>query len=207
MEPRVQHFLAERFPLYGQADLGPIQRTLHFLPLTRIHRTPIGQDLYNFKSPVNPAVLAGIGLVGALIVIVAAINFVTLMTARAARRAIEVGVRKAAGASRRDLFWQFMGEAFLYVIAAGLLAVSLAELLMPAFNAFLQRKMAFDYLHDPALALAVLGALLTTAVLAGGYPAVILSGFPPAPGVEGGAGSVRGGRVGDGLVGRPFAVL
>jgi putative ABC transport system permease protein len=207
MEPRVQGFLAERFPLYGQADLGPIRRTLHFLPLTRIHLTPIGQDLYNFKSPVDPAVLAGIGLVGALIVIVAAINFVTLMTARAARRAIEVGVRKAAGASRRDLFWQFMGEAFLYVIAAGLLAVSLAELLMPAFNAFLQRKMAFDYLHDPALALAVLGALLTTAVLAGVYPAVILSGFRPAAVLKGGAVSVGGGRVRTALVVAQFAVL
>ena len=85
-----------------------------------------------------------------LIVLVAAINFVTLMTARAARRAVEVGVRKAAGASRRDLIVQFMGEAVLYVAAAGLLAFALAELLLPAFNAFLQRKMAFDYLARPA---------------------------------------------------------
>jgi putative ABC transport system permease protein len=207
MYPRAPRFLAERFPINTHGELAPTRRSLHFVPLTQIHFTPSSQDLFNFKSPVDPAVLAGIGAVGVLIVVVAAINFVTLMTARASRRAVEVGVRKASGASRRDLFWQFMGEAFLYVIAAGVLAVSLAELLMPPFNAFLQRKIEFDYLHDPALVLAVLGGLFATAALAGAYPAIVLSGFRPAAVLKGGAVTVGGGLVRAALVVAQFAVL
>ena len=65
--------------------------------------------------------------VGALIVLVAAINFVTLMTARAARRGVEVGVRKAAGATRGDLMIQFTGEALIQVgLSHALIAVGLA---------------------------------------------------------------------------------
>ena len=70
------------------------------------------------------AVVRQIAIVGLLIIVIAAINFVTLMTARAVRRAIEVGVRKAIGARRRDLIVQFMGEALLYVFAAMLLGVT-----------------------------------------------------------------------------------
>jgi putative ABC transport system permease protein len=85
-------------------------------PITAMHLDPVP---YPAGAPeVDPGVVASIAIIGALIVAVAAINFVTLMTARAARRAVEVGVRKALGANRRDLFVQFMGEAFSYVAIA-----------------------------------------------------------------------------------------
>ncbi|HYD46081.1 MAG TPA: FtsX-like permease family protein, partial [Phenylobacterium sp.] len=184
------------------------KRQTHFLPLNRIHLTRSTAEAFNAKASVDPAILAAIAAVGLLIVVVAAINFVTLMTARAARRAVEVGVRKAAGATRRDLIWQFMGEAFLYVIAAAVLALSLAELLMPAFNAFTQRRMTFDYLTDPALGLSVLVALVLIAVLAGAYPALVLSSFRPSTVLKGGpVASVGGGGVRQALVIAQFAVL
>jgi putative ABC transport system permease protein len=145
------------------------------------------------KAPADAGVVASIGAVGALIVLVAAINFVTLMTARAARRAVEVGVRKAAGASRRDLIVQFMGEAFVYVLLAGLVAVALAELLMPAFNLLVQRRIHFDYLHDAGLAGGIVGVLLAVALLAGAYPAFVLSGFRPAAVLKGGPVQGAGG--------------
>ncbi len=145
------------------------------------------------KASADPGVVASIGAVGGLIVLVAAINFVTLMTARAARRAVEVGVRKAAGASRRDLIVQFMGEAFVYVLLAGLVAVALAELLMPAFNLLVQRRIHFDYLHDPVLAGGIVGVLLLVAVLAGAYPAFVLSNFRPAAVLKGGPVQGAGG--------------
>jgi len=78
-----------------------------------------------------------IAAVGALIVTIAAINFITLMTARATRRAVEVGVRKAVGARRRDLIVQFMGEALIYMTASMVIAVVAAELLLGPFDAFL----------------------------------------------------------------------
>jgi putative ABC transport system permease protein len=151
--------------------------------------------------------VAAIGAIGVLIVAVAAMNFVTLMTARGARRAVEVGVRKAAGARRRDLIVQFLSEAGLYVLAAGLIAASLAELLTPAVNAFLQRKLVLDYVHDPALVATILGALLVTGLLAGFYPAFVLSGFRPSLVLKGGSATVGGGGVRQALVIGQFAVL
>lgn len=208
LDARMASFLDRRFPLDAVNRAMRTTRDTHFLPLTRIHLTPSNQEIFNAKAPMDPAVLAAIGGVGVLIVGVAAINFVTLMTARAARRAVEVGVRKAAGARRRDLIVQFMGEALIYVVAAGVLALALAELLMPAFNALLQRKMVLNYLQDTGLALSVLGAMALIAALAGAYPALVLSGFRPAAVLKGGpVASVSGGRVREGLVVAQFAVL
>jgi putative ABC transport system permease protein len=208
MHERMAAFLDRRFPLDALNRNARTKRDTHFLPLTRIHLTPTNQEIFNSKSAVDPAILGAIAAVGVLIVVVAAINFVTLMTARAARRAVEVGVRKAVGASRRDLIAQFMGEAVLYVAASAVLALSLAELLMPAVNAFLQRKMTFDYLHDPALGLSVLGAMGVVALLAGAYPALVLSGFRPAAVLKGGpVASVGGGGVRQALVIAQFTVL
>jgi putative ABC transport system permease protein len=154
------------------------------------------------------AVDAGIAAVGALIILVAAINFVTLMTARATRRAVEVGVRKVVGARRIDLVTQFMGEALLYVLAGMLLAIALVELTLPSVNAFLQRTIAFDYLHDAQLAGVIVGATLLTALIAGLYPAVVLSSFRPASALKGGGGAPAGSvAVRQSLVVVQFAIL
>lgn len=207
MEPRFREFLETRVPIVGiGADFGHITRTLHLVPLTQIHLTPSTQGA--LKPNADPAVLRAIAAVGVLIVVVAAINFVTLMTARAARRAVEVGVRKALGASRRDLIVQFLGEAFLYVLAAGVLALSLAELLIGPVGALLQRKLVLDYLHDPALALTVVLVLLLTGLLAGAYPAAVLSSFRPSQVLKGGPVTAGGsGAVRQALVVGQFAVL
>jgi putative ABC transport system permease protein len=135
----------------------------------------------------NAKVDAGLAGEGLLIVLIAAINFVTLMTARASRRAVEVGVRKASGAKRSELVVQFMGEALVYVLIATALAMVIAELALPAVNAFLRRTMAFDYLADPWLIAAIVGGALLTAALAGLYPALVLSAFRPATALKGGS--------------------
>ena len=203
---RTAAFLDTRMPISKVAGLGSVDRALHFVPLAKIHLSPATQGA--FKPAADPVVIGAIGLVGVLIVLVAAINFVTLMTARAARRAVEVGVRKAAGANRGDLIAQFMGEALVYVAIAAVLAVSLAELLMPAVNLLLQRKLTFDYLHDPALGLLILAVLGLTALLAGAYPAFVLSSFRPSSVLKGGASSGgSGAAVRQVLVIGQFAVL
>lgn len=206
MAPRFDAFLERRLPLGAIEQGGKYDRTLHLIPLTKVHMWPSNQG--HLKPPVQPGVIVAIGIVGLLIVAVAAINFVTLMTARAARRAVEVGVRKAAGARRRDLFVQFMGEAFVYVLFAGVLALSLVELTLPAFNAFQQRKIEFDYLGDPGMALGILGVLLLTGLAAGAYPAFVLSSFRPAAVLKGGPAQAMGGGVlRQVLVVAQFAVL
>jgi putative ABC transport system permease protein len=175
-------------------------------PLTSIHLQPA--DGGDPKPGADVKVLAGIGVIGVLIVVVAAINFVTLMTARAARRATEVGVRKALGAQRKDLVIQFMGEAVVYVTLALVLAVALAELLLPAASAALQRKLVFNYLTDPLILAAMLGVTLATGVIAGIYPALVLSSFRPASVLKGGPIAAAGsGGIRQALVVTQFAVL
>ncbi len=160
------------------------------------------------RPPGDSAVDAGVATVGVLIVLIATINFVTLMTARATRRAVEVGVRKVVGARRRDLILQFMGEAFIYVVIAMLLAVALAEVMLPHFNAFLGRDLTFPYLADPFVAVAIVGATLLAAVLAGLYPALLLSSFRPAATLKGGATQPAGSAgVRQALVVVQFAIL
>jgi putative ABC transport system permease protein len=160
------------------------------------------------RQPGDRAVDAGIAAVGMLIILIAAINFVTLMTARATRRAVEVGVRKVVGASRTDLLVQFMGEAMLYVLTAMVIAVALVELLLPSVNVFLERTIGFDYLHDPTLLAAMAGTALATAVVAGFYPAMVLSSFRPIQALKGGAGQTGGSAgVRQVLVIAQFAIL
>jgi putative ABC transport system permease protein len=167
--------------------------TLHFrlMPVTGLHFTSVSQ--YDSLAPTtDPRVDAGVAGEGVLVVLIAAINFVTLMTARGSRRAVEVGVRKSLGARRRDLIVQFMGEALIYVLAAMTVAVVLAELLLPSLNAFLQRKLVFDYGDDPSLLGSIAGAALLTALLAGAYPALVLSSFRPATALKGSSRSSSG---------------
>jgi putative ABC transport system permease protein len=206
--PQLPAFVARRYDLTGDTNVGGATKVvLAPLNIADIHLHRASANQFD-KASGDPAVVAAIGAVGVLIVLVAAINFVTLMTARAARRAVEVGVRKAAGASRRDLIVQFMGEAFLYVLVAGVVAVALAELLLPAFNALVQRRIPFDYLHDPALAAGIVGVLAAVALLAGAYPALVLSGFRPAAVLKGGPVQGAGGAgVREVLVVVQFSVL
>ncbi len=187
-------------------DWHGVRYAMRLKPLTLIHLEPA--DGGDPKPGADVKVLAGIGIIGVLIVIVAAINFVTLMTARASRRAVEVGVRKALGAQRKDLIVQFMGEALIYVTVALVLAVALAELLLPVMNAALQRKMSFSYLTDPSLLLVMLGVTVATGLLAGLYPALVLASFRPSSVLKGGPiVASGGGGVRQGLVVAQFAVL
>src|SRR5262249_53880826 len=87
----------------------------HAVPIAEAHLTPVGVTSPVAKPVGSAGVAYEIAGVGALIVLVAGINFVTLMTARAGRRAVEVGVRKASGAGQGDLMLQFMGEALIQV--------------------------------------------------------------------------------------------
>jgi len=178
-------------------------------PLDQMHFIPIGIGLTSILRPsADHRVDIAIAAVGVLIVAIAGINFVTLMTARGARRAVEVGVRKATGARRRDLIVQFLGEAVIYVVTAMLVAVVAAELTLPSLNAFLGRNLRFDYLADPGLIGALVAAALLTTGLAGAYPALILSSFRPAAALKGGAGLSTGSvSVRQGLVIAQFAIL
>lgn len=122
--------------------------------------------------------------IGILILFIACINFMNLSTARATERAREVGLRKVLGALRKQLVLQFMGESFLLAIISCLLAMLLLQLLMPAYQAILGYRLP-AYWSNPYLYLFMAGVILTVGILAGSYPALLLSSFSPIESLRG----------------------
>jgi len=124
--------------------------TLSLSPVTNAHLQQRQVDA--MKPQGDPRMLQILMGIAVLILIVAGSNFVSMMTARAVHRAVEVGVRKAVGATRRQIIRQFMGESLLYVGFALVVAVIAVELVMPGFNGFLQREIRINWLNDPLFA-------------------------------------------------------
>lgn len=112
------------------------------------------------------------------VLVVACINFMNLATARAERRAREVGVRKISGSRRKELIAQFLGESILLTSISFLLALAITELLLPLYNLLIQKNLSIDY-SSPAFWLSAIGMVLVTGIFSGSYPAFYLSSFQP----------------------------
>jgi putative ABC transport system permease protein len=139
--------------------------------------------------------VVALGVVGAVTLLIAIVNYVNLATARAGLRAREVAMRKVLGADRARLIRQFLGEAVLTVALAALLGLILAELGLPLINAAGGLSLSIPYmLVVPGLVVLA----LVVGVAAGAYPALLLSRFPAAA-VLASARSPGGGRSGNRL--------
>ncbi len=117
-------------------------------------------------------------LVAVFLLLIAGINFMNLATARSAKRAREVGVRKVIGAERASLIGQFMGEALLLTTLALVLALVVVGGLLPLFNELTEKQLTLP-LNQPAFWALLIGLLITTSALAGSYPALFLSALSP----------------------------
>lgn len=183
--------------LRAGASLGAVQAKMPALMDALWPRRPPGLgasvvavrvDRLHLFPGLNPGVQGRaklVSLIGALVLLVACINFVNLCAAQAARRSLEVGIRRISGATRSMLMLQFLGEAALCLFAAAVLAAALVELSIPAVNALLDTVAEFDYRHDPRLLGSVLGAALLLAVMTGLYPAWILASLRPVRALRG----------------------
>ncbi|SEN45735.1 putative ABC transport system permease protein [Sphingomonas gellani] len=168
----------------GAKDLGDVTKQLS-LPVTPV------TDLH-LQTPGRKLTMTTLGLVGLLTLLIAIVNYVNLATARAGLRAREVAMRKVLGADRGALVRQFLGEAVLTVALAALIGLILAELGLPLVNSAGGLSLVMPYgLVVPAL----IGLTLIVALIAGLYPAVLLSRFPAAA-VLASARSPGGGRAG-----------
>jgi len=181
-----------------------IRRLLPVMPIAAIHLAPEGAA--SMRAHVSPEMLYAIGGVGLLILAVSIINFVNLSTARAARRKIEVAVRKAAGATQGQLIVQFIGEASLYAALAAILAACIVELALPEFNRLAGTEFTFGLRGRPVTLVWAAGLALLVGLLAGAYPALVLGSLEPVAALKG--GPVRaGGVVRSVLVTAQFAIL
>jgi predicted permease len=148
----------------------------HFQPLTSIHLHP-GLQI-DLPGHGNMQYVNIFFIVAIFIIIVACINFMNLATARSARRAKEVGLRKVVGAGRWQLMMQFLGESLIIAFVALLIAIGIVYLLLPAFNTLAEKQLTINLL-DGKLLLSFIGIALFTGMVAGSYPALFLSGFKP----------------------------
>ena len=117
-------------------------------------------------------------MIALLILIIACINFMNLSTAKASVRIKEVGIKKAIGAHRSTLIFQYLGESMLMSLLSLFIAIVLVELLLPQFSEITGKQLALHF--DRYSILAALGIAIFTGLVAGSYPALYLSGFNPA---------------------------
>ena len=146
-------------------------------PLTDIHLNPdVNGGLTAPSNPLYSYLLAAIALA---VLGIACINFMTLAIGRSASRAREIGVRKVVGAQRRQLMGQFWAEAVLLSVVALGLGILLAVLFLPTFNALTDKALRFDLATNWTTGAMLATATLLAGLIAGSYPALVLSGFKP----------------------------
>lgn len=117
--------------------------------------------------------------IAVLILFIACINYVNLTTARSARRGREVGMRKVVGARRVQLVQQFMGESFFLILLALALTLLIVNLTLPMFNNLVERQLSMTTMAEPQFLLILIATVIFVSLLAGGYPAISISGFKP----------------------------
>ena len=123
-------------------------------------------------------------VVAVFILVVACLNFMNLATARATRRAKEVGLRKVVGAIRPHLMGQFLAESLVVAMLSLVLALLIIYLVLPYFNTMGGKELALDFTNVQITA-GLLGITVITGLFAGSYPALYLSGFVPATVLKG----------------------
>ncbi len=131
-------------------------------------------------------------VIALFLILIASINFMNLATASAARRATEVGIRKAAGAEKNRLIQQFLTESFLITVLALILAVVLVELFLPGFNRIAGKGLQLESLGTLRLIIGLLVIGVFVGFASGSYPAFFLSSFRPADVLK--SGAMRGAR-------------
>ena len=163
-------------------------------PLTDIHLvSDIGGETEASGNVQYVRIFAGVALI---MLLLACINYMNLATARSARRAREVGIRKTLGSTRALLVGQFLSESVVVAVVAVVFSVVMVALLMPFFNAISGKDLHVADLGRPVVLGGLLLILLLVGLLSGSYPAFVLSGFDPVRTLKGNgtANLASGGR-------------
>lgn len=177
LSSRVAQINAEEFErIFKDTHLMETIKT-HLMPLARIH--------LHANYPFDPSLTTNfsfvltLGIVAALVLLIASINFINLSTARADNRKREVGIRKTVGSSRLLLIARFIGEAVLASLIALAVSFVLVELLITPFNNLLNTQLSLDYKNNAWFFLTVLMAAIGVGIIGGIYPAFYISRFSP----------------------------
>jgi putative ABC transport system permease protein len=182
------------------SDLWP----LIVRPITAIHLS--AGDVAQPESMDRGRLYGALGI-GVLVLLAACINFVTLRTALAVRRSLEVGVRKTLGASRGALFGQFMSEVFVHVCVATAVGIGIAAAALPALNAFLLRTIDAGVLASAPFLAGIVASVAIVTLIAGSYPALVLASFNASAATRARGAGRRQNALREALVALQFAIV
>ncbi len=160
-------------------EQGIVSFTYLLQPFTSMHldeRFFASNGLSNWSNSKYSYILSGIAL---LILIIACINFINITLAKSIRRNKEIGIRKTAGGSRRQIMIQFLTESFLLTLLSAIPAIILVQILLPAFNQLSWKHFTFSSLVKPDTLLLFGALIILISCLAGFYPAFIASRLQP----------------------------
>ena len=146
----------------------------HVQPLADVH---FDVKRIGGSSTVRTSLLWSLGAIGLFLILIACINFINMATAQALNRGKEIGIRKTLGSSKRQVMLQFLLETALIVLVSAVLAFLFTLICIPIFNQWIPNISSFQFNNQTLVFLLLLITAVT--LLAGGYPAFVLSGFSP----------------------------
>lgn len=163
----------------SEADI----RQLALQPISDIR---LHSDLQNEFAPTSDITYIYLfSFIGFFILIIACINFMNLATARSMKRSREVGMRKTLGAERKQLIWQFLGEALIITTISMVLALLISEMILPYFSSTSGKILSLETIDLQTFILSLLAVIIVVGLIAGSYPAFYLSAFKPIQALKG----------------------
>lgn len=162
---------------FSQED--KIRKTFKLQALSEIHFDDVYTENPGTGSNANVSDLTVMAILGLFILAIACMNFINLATALAVKKSKEIGIRKTLGAKRAQLSFYFLGETFLLTLFSVIISLCVVEWLLRWLNNFLEISLELNLLSNPLLILFLVSLIFVTTVLAGFYPAIVLSGFNP----------------------------
>ncbi len=197
VQARFPSFLDKHYGTYAIANFGAPANfvaskvtTLYLQKVTDIHLKSQLDDELEVGGNINSVYIMGV--IGLFIVLIACFNFINLSTAQATKRAKEVGMRKVVGALKNQLVIQYLSESVMVAAFALILSLGLAFTTLPSLNEFTQKSLTLNPINHGPLFVGLAAFALLVGILAGIYPALIISSFKPALVLKGQQGSAMG---------------
>ncbi len=162
-------------------DFSKGRQSTHNIFLQPLHKIHLYSSnfIYDNAKRGNITYLRALTFIAIFILLIACFNFINLATAKSLQRAKEVGVRKSIGANRKQLIFQFIGETVFLTLISIIISLILTLILLPWLNEFTGKEIEYSVFSDPLVLLMFLGLTLIVGILAGIYPALVLSNFKP----------------------------
>lgn len=176
-EEDLAHFYQKTIVPWMQENKLAASLTYNLQALPEIHLD--NSFSYDISPAGNRSYVFIFGFVAFFILLIACINYMNLSTARSAKRAKEVGLRKVIGAHRSQLIKQFIGESVLLTFLAILVALALVEIFLPYFNSLTEKNFSLSYFGNGSFLVILFFIIAFVGLVGGSYPAFFLSAFKP----------------------------